>query len=61
MDKLFLILKENQPCKIVQHLQPHKLLRQLMSNTHAEAHTGSRVSEGFRDNYPGSLSVSQYK
>lgn len=58
MDELFLILKEN---KIAQHLQPYKLLRQLASNTHPEAHPETRVTEGFRDNYPGSLSVSRYK
>ena len=61
MDELFLILKENQPYKIAHHLQPYKLLRQLVSNTHPEAHPETRVSEGFRDNSPGSLSVSWYK
>lgn len=48
MDELFLILKENQPYKIAQHLQPYKLLRQLVSNTHPKAHPETRVSEGFK-------------
>lgn len=62
MDELFLILKKkNPPYKIAQHLQPYKLLRQLVSNTHLEAHPETRVREGFGDSYPGSLSVSRYK
>lgn len=62
MDELFLILKEkNRPYKIAQHLQPHKLLRQLVSNTHPQAHPETRVSKGFRDSYPDSLSVSRCK
>jgi len=38
MDELFLTSKENQPCKVAQHLQPYRLLRQLVSNSYPEAH-----------------------